>query len=74
MEFNKIPYNETEAKETAKAILAATDYAMMPDVSITNRAEFEAYRAYLRAVMKNPVIPMNFNDIPQPIWVESETV
>lgn len=68
MEFNKVPYNETEAKETAKALLAATDYAMMPDVAIENRAEFEAYRAYLRLVMKDPVMPVMLHDIPQPIW------
>ena len=68
MEFNKVPYNETEAKETAKALLAATDYAMMPDVAIENRAEFEGYRAYLRMIMKDPVMPVHFHDIPQPIW------
>lgn len=68
MEFNKVPYNETEAKETAKALLAATDYAMMSDVEIENRAEFEGYRAYLRMIMKDPVMPVFLHDIPQPIW------
>jgi hypothetical protein len=68
MKFNKTPYSEAEAKDTAKALLAATDYAMLPDVLIENREVFEGYRAYLRFVTQDPTMPVFFDDIPEPIW------
>lgn len=68
MKFNKVPFTADEAKETAKALLAATDYAVLPDVLLENADEFVAYRVYLRGVMKNPQMPVFFKPVPEPIW------
>ena len=68
MEFNNVPFNENEAVATAKALLAATDYAMLSDVHIENVPEFETYRKTLREIMKNPKLPIFFSPIPQPVW------
>jgi Trk K+ transport system NAD-binding subunit len=70
MEINYCPFNEREAVEVAKALLAATDYAVLPDVKIDNADVFIAYRNDLREVMKNPKMPVVFPEIPEPVWTE----
>ena len=55
---------ETQAKEK----ISACDWSMLSDVSITNRAEFETYRATLRNLIINPVAEPVFPTEPQPIW------
>lgn len=45
----------TACTEQAKVLLAASDWSVLPDVNISNKAEFEAYRAQLRTLMFNPV-------------------
>jgi hypothetical protein len=72
MKFNMVPYTADEAVETAKALLAATDYAVLPDVHLENVDQFLAYRAGLRDVMKNPQMPVFFKRIPEPIWMVGE--
>lgn len=47
-------------KDTAKAKIAATDWSVLPDVNLQNKAEFEAYRATLRDLIFNPVA--------DPVW------
>lgn len=54
---------------TAKAKLAASDWAVLPDVLISNKTEFEAYRAELRRLMFNPVQSPVFPTEPQPNWL-----
>lgn len=47
-------------KAQAKFLLQESDFAMLPDVNISNRAEFEAYRAAVRALCITPVA--------EPVW------
>ena len=59
----------TACKAEAKKRIALTDWAVLPDVGISNVAEFEAYRASLRALIKNPVSEPVFGTEPQPVWL-----
>ena len=53
----------------AKKLLAASDWSVLPDVNISNKAEFEAYRAQLRTLVFNPVAEPVFPTEPQPVWI-----
>jgi uroporphyrinogen-III synthase len=53
----------------AKRLLAASDWSVLPDVNISNKAEFETYRAQLRELMFNPVAAPVFPTEPQPNWI-----
>lgn len=55
--------------EQAKKLLADSDWSVLSDVNISNKAEFEAYRAQLRTLMFNPVQFPDFPAEPQPIWI-----
>ena len=57
-----------DCKATAKAKLAATDWSVLPDVQITNKADFENYRAILRGYVISPVTNPTWPTEPQPIW------
>ena len=59
----------TACKEEAKKRIALTDWAVLPDVGLANVAEFETYRASLRALIKNPVAEPVFGTEPQPVWL-----
>lgn len=63
----KAPFDTCVAE--AKKLLAASDWSVLPDVNISNRAEFEAYRAQLRTLMFNPVAEPVFPTEPQPVWI-----
>jgi hypothetical protein len=56
-------------KAEAKKRIAATDWSVLPDVSISNRAEFEEYRAELRALIITPVSNPSYPVEPQPVWL-----
>lgn len=56
-------------KAEAKKRIAATDWAVLPDVSISNRSEFESYRATLRALIITPVANPSYPVEPQPVWM-----
>ena len=56
-------------KAEAKKRIAATDWSVLPDVSISNRAEFESYRATLRALIITPVANPSYPAEPQPVWM-----
>ena len=60
------PFDACKAK--AKELIAATDWAVLPDVSLTNKSEFEAYRATLRSLILNPVENPQWPTEPQPVW------
>lgn len=62
-----LPLENTRTQ--AKVRLAASDWAVLPDVNISNKAEFEAYRAALRTLVFTPVADPVFPTEPQPIWV-----
>lgn len=55
-------------KDEAKARIAATDWAVLPDVGLANQADFVAYRATLRGLITNPVANPSWPVEPQPIW------
>ena len=55
-------------KEKAKALLAQTDWAVLPDVGLANQDAFIFYRLNLRNLVKNPVADPVFEDVPQAIW------
>jgi len=57
-----------DCKTTAKTKLTDSDWSVLPDVNITNRAEFEAYRATIRNLVLNPVADPVFPAEPQPVW------
>lgn len=56
-------------KKQAKELIAASDWSVLPDVGISNVAEFEAYRAVLRELIKNPVAEPSFPTEPEPVWI-----
>lgn len=57
-----------DCKTTAKAKLAASDWSVLPDVQITNKADFDNYRAILRGYVISPVTNPTWPQEPQPIW------
>lgn len=65
MIFNTI----AEAKEFAKQKLQDTDYAVLPDVSIANKKEFEEYRKYIRQFYLNPMLSLATMEEPKPEWI-----
>jgi hypothetical protein len=56
-------------KNKAKQLIEKTDWAMLPDVGISNVAEFESYRSILREIIKNPVLNPEYPTEPQPVWL-----
>ena len=61
------PFTDCTAK--AKALLAASDWSVLPDVNISNKVEFETYRAALRTLVFTPVAEPTFPTEPTPVWV-----
>lgn len=59
----------TKCKQKAKQLLAACDWSVLPDVNISNKSEFEAYRATIREYIINPVANPVFPNEPQPVWI-----
>lgn len=57
-----------ECKTTAKQLIAATDWSVLPDVGLQNKSEFEAYRAQLRALIVTPVSNPVWPIEPSPVW------
>jgi len=55
-------------KAEAKSKLAASDWSVLPDVQITNKADFDNYRAILRGYVISPVTNPTWPTEPQPIW------
>lgn len=74
---NEVAYNlaavTTQAqkdacKAQAKSLLAASDWSVLPDVQITNKAAFDNYRAILRGYVISPVTDPTWPTEPQPVW------
>lgn len=55
-------------KLEAKAKIAKTDWAVLPDVGLVNQADFIAYRAALRELIINPVADPVWPTEPTPDW------
>jgi hypothetical protein len=62
-------YYGAPAKYKAKQLIEKTDWTMLPDVGISNVPEFEAYRAALREIIKNPVLDPEYPTEPNPVWI-----
>jgi len=55
-------------KDKAKSLLAASDWSVLPDVGLANKADFESYRATLRNLALNPVENPTFPTEPKAVW------
>lgn len=55
-------------KREAKKRIADTDWSVLPDVELTNKADFEAYRAELRALIITPTAEPQWPVEPEPVW------
>ncbi len=55
-------------KAKAKQLIAATDWAALPDVGLKNAAEFVTYRGILRGLIITPVADPVWPTEPTPIW------
>ena len=55
-------------KEQAKTLISATDWAVLPDVGLSNVSDFTAYRATLRQLILNPVADPVWPTEPTPVW------
>ena len=55
-------------KAQAKTLIAATDWAVLPDVGLVNVSDFTAYRATLRQLILNPVASPAWPTEPTPVW------
>lgn len=52
----------------AKRRIVETDWSVLPDVNISNKAAFESYRAALRAYIITPVASPVWPVEPDPVW------
>lgn len=55
-------------KDEAKRRIAAADWAVLPDVALSNKADFEQYRATLRGMILSPIKDPVWPVEPQPVW------
>lgn len=63
-----VKVKQDACKQEAKNKIALTDWAVLPDVGLQNKADFETYRASLRALIINPVADPVFPTEPTPVW------
>ena len=64
-----IPKTADENKETAKQKLKDSDWAVLSDVNLQNKTEWETYRASLRVIVFNPQSgDINWPTKPQEVW------
>jgi hypothetical protein len=61
-------FKKNNCKEESKKRILLSDWSVLPDVSITNKSEFESYRSQLRNLILNPVEDPIFPVEPNPIW------
>lgn len=55
-------------KATAKELIAASDWAALPDVGLANVSDFKSYRAILRQYILNPVDNPVWPTEPAAVW------
>lgn len=67
-----IPTQDVQAKEncsnTAKQLLAASDWSVLPDVGLANVSEYVTYRGILRGYVLEPVVDPVWPTEPTPVW------
>jgi hypothetical protein len=52
----------------AIGLLNESDWTMLPDVTLTNKTEWQSYRATLRMIAQNPQVTSIIPTKPQEIW------
>lgn len=62
-------FKKNNCKEEAKKRISNCDWSVLSDVKISNKSEFENYRAILRNYILNPVENPDWPNEPTPIWV-----
>jgi hypothetical protein len=62
-------FKKNNCKNQAKQLIANSDWSVLPDVKIQNKAQFENYRSILRNLILNPVEDPDFPSEPVPIWI-----
>lgn len=56
-------------KIAAENLLTYSDWAVLPDVPLANKADWESYRAILRGIARNPPVdPPAFPAKPPEVW------
>jgi hypothetical protein len=74
---NVVPYDlqavttqaqKNACKTQAKYLLSASDWSVLPDVGLTNQADFITYRGILRGYALQPVVDPIWPTEPTPIW------
>lgn len=56
-------------KAQAQSLLLASDFTQLPDVNLSNKADWSAYRSQLRAIANNPpVTRATFPTEPPLVW------
>ncbi len=63
-----IELKKQNCKNIAKQLISNSDWAVLPDVNLSNKSDFESYRSQLRNLILNPVESPVFPEEPQPIW------
>jgi hypothetical protein len=69
LEPKPVPPTAEENETTAKLKLQNSDWSVLPDVNLANKAEWETYRAALRNIALNPQEgDLNWPQKPQNVW------
>jgi len=63
---NKDLLNKCETQ--AQQLLSNTDWAVLPDVNLLNKLDFENYRAVVRGLAINPIANPVFPPVPTAKW------
>lgn len=64
------PPTSEQNKQQAEQRLQNSDWTVLPDVNLANKAEWESYRAALRAIARNPQEgDLNWPTKPQNVWL-----
>ena len=58
----------TTCEKRAKELIAEVDWAMLPDVNLSNKSDFESYRSQLRAYIIEPIADPTWPVKPDPVW------
>ena len=70
--LNPLPLTDEQKKEAcktmAKSLLLSSDWAVLPDVNLVNKSDYETYRATLRNLVINPIVSPEYPSEPQPVW------
>jgi hypothetical protein len=61
-------YAKDTCKSKAKKLLADSDWSVLPDVGLSNSADFVTYRGILRGLVLNPAVNPEFPTEPTPVW------